>query len=68
MGVAELVGETNACRTIKESDGDGQLFDKIVESTVDCVEQILVRVLDESRIEFVKLRVSKYCDESRPSI
>ncbi len=66
--VDEFVGEITAWRTINESDGDGQLFDNAVESVVDCVEHILVRVLDESKIEFVKLRVSKYCPESRPSI
>jgi hypothetical protein len=67
-GVAEFVGEISAWRTIYESDGDGQLFDNAAESTVDCVEHILVRVLDESKIEFVKLRVSKHCPESRPSV
>ena len=56
----ELVGVINAWRTMNESDGDGQLFDRPVESVVDCVEQILVRVLDESRMELVKLRVSKH--------
>ena len=45
---------------MNESDGDGQLFDRPVESAVDCVEQILVRVLVESRMELVKLRVSKH--------
>ena len=45
---------------MNESDGDGQLFDRPVESVVDCVEQILVRVLDESRMELVRLRVSKH--------
>jgi hypothetical protein len=63
-----FVGEISAWRTINDSDGDGQLFDRAVESVVDCVEQILVRVLEESNIEFVKLRVSKYWPESRLSI
>jgi len=67
-GTDEFVVEISAWRTIYESDGDGQLFENAVESVVDCVEQILVRVLDGSNIEFVKLRVSKYCPESRPSI
>ena len=57
-----------ACRTIKERDGEGQLLDNAVESVVDWVEQILVRVLDESKIEFVRLRVSKHCVESPPFI
>lgn len=56
-----FVGEISACRTIYESDGDGQLVDNADESIVDCVEQILVRVLDESKIEFVRLRVSNSC-------
>ena len=67
-GVAEFVGEISACRTIYDSDGDGQWFDSAVESVVDCVEQILVRVLDDCKIELVKLRVSKCCPESRLSI
>ncbi len=66
--VDEFVGEINAWRTINERDGDGQLLDNAGESVVDCVEHILVRVLDESNIEFVKLRVSKYCVDSQPFI
>ena len=63
-----LMGEINAWRTMKDREGDGQLLERAFESVVDWVEQILVRVLAESKTELVRLRVSKGWLVSRPSI
>lgn len=68
VALVVFVGEMRACRTMYDRDGEGQLVVSEGESMVDCTEQMLVRVLDESKIELVRLRVSNAWFASGPSV